>query len=89
MKFKYKTETEHEANIQLPFYFKIVQYNTNTYYGITSEDNSIMLSRNNIYIFENPESILNLLNSEFFVNIDSAEFKTALTQKCNNLINLI
>jgi hypothetical protein len=89
MKFKFKTETEHEANIELPFYFKTVQYNTSTYYGITSENNCMMLSRNNIYIFENPDSILNLLYSQFYVKIDSAEFKTALTQKCNHLINLI
>jgi len=89
MKYKYKTEIEHEINIELPFYFVINQYNTSTYYGIISESNCMMLSRNNIYIFENPDSTLNLINSEFYVKISSGEFKTALTQKCNHLINLI
>jgi len=89
MKYKFKTEIEHEIEIELPFYFKITQYNTSTYYCITLQESTMMLSRNNIYMFESFDTILTLINSEFYVKIDSTEFKTALTQKCNHLINLI
>lgn len=91
MKFKLKTEIENEIEIELPYYWKISNGVINdSYFAILSENQGISNWRgDNILLNQYPPAIATLINTEGFKEITKEEFKTALTQSCNHLINLI
>jgi hypothetical protein len=89
MKYKFKTEVENEIEIELPYYFKIENSHiANSYFAIISENVGISNWRlNDISSISCPQILLKWIEGS--KQITAEEFKTALTQSCNHLINLI
>jgi hypothetical protein len=89
MKYKFKTEVENEIEIELPYYFKIENSHiADSYFAIISENVGISNWRlNDISSISCPQILLKWIEGS--KQITAAEFKTALTQSCNHLINLI
>jgi hypothetical protein len=89
MKYKFKTEIETEINIELPYYFKIENsHMADSYFAIISENLAICNWKiNDITSLNCPQVITKFIDKG--KQITSAEFKTAITQSCNHLINLI
>ena len=89
MKYKVKTETEHEIEIELPYYFKIVNSHIqDSYFAIISENLGISNWRlNDISSISCPQILTRWIEGS--IQISAEEFKTALTQSCNHLINLV
>jgi hypothetical protein len=88
MKYKYTIETEHEIEIELPYYFKIENSNIqDSYFAIISENVGISNWRlNDISSITCPQILTRWIKGS--KQITAEEFKTALTQSCNHLINL-
>jgi hypothetical protein len=91
MKYKVKTEVETEVEIELPYYWKLSNgIIHDSYFAILTENQGISNWRGeNILLNQYPPAIATLINTEGFKQISKEEFKTALTQSCNQLINLI
>lgn len=89
MKYKFKTEIETEIDIELPYYFKIENSHiTDSYFAIISENLAICNWKiNDITSLNCPQVITKFIDKG--KQITSAEFKIAITQSCNHLINLI
>lgn len=89
MIYKYKTEVEHEIEIELPYYFKIENSHiADSYFAIISD--KIGISNwliNDITVMGCPQVLTRLIPKS--KQITAAEFKTALTQSCNHIINLV
>jgi hypothetical protein len=88
---KFKIETSEEIEIKLPLYFKlnngVIQ---DSYFAIIREDLGISnWGGRDILVNRFPEHIAKLTLDKDYQQITEAEFKTALTQTCNYLINLI
>ena len=88
---KFKIETSEEIEIKLPLYFKlnngVIQ---DSYFAIIKEDLGISnWGGRDILVNRFPEHIAKLTLDKDYQQITEAEFKTALTQTCNYLINLI
>ena len=88
---KIKIESTEEIEINLPLYFKlnngVIQ---DSYFAILKED--LVISNwggRDILIGRFPEHIAKLTLDKDYQQITETEFKTALTQTCNYLINLI
>lgn len=88
MKYKFKTEVENEIEIELPYYFKIENSHIeDSYFAIISENVGISNWRlNDISSISCPQILLKWIKGS--KQITAEEFKTALTQSCNHLINL-
>ena len=91
MKIKLKTEIEKEIEIELPYYFKLTNgVIADSYFAILSENHTISNWRSEDIVVTNYSMHISaLINTEGFVEISKEEFKTALTQSCNYLINLV
>jgi hypothetical protein len=89
MKYKFKTEVENEIEIELPYYFKIENSHiADSYFAIISENVGISnWTLNDISSISCPQILLKWIEGS--KQITAEEFKTALTQSCNHLINLI
>ena len=89
MKFKLKIEIENEIEIELPYFFKIENSHiADSYFAIISENLAICNWKiNDITSLNCPQVITKYIDKG--KQISSAEFKTAITQSCNHLINLI
>ena len=89
MKYKFKTEVENEIDIELPYYFKIENSHiADSYFAIISENLVICNWKiNDITSFNCPQVITKYIDKG--KEITAAEFKTAITQSCNHIINLI
>jgi hypothetical protein len=88
MKYKFKTEIETEIEIELPYYFKIENSHiTDSYFAIISENIGISNWRlNDISSITCPQILTRWIKGS--KQITAEEFKIALTQSCNHLINL-
>jgi hypothetical protein len=91
MKYKLKKQVETETEIELPYFFKLDnKVIDSSYFAIINENLAISNWRKeSINVSSSTQHIADLINSENFVQITKEEFKTVLTQSCNNLINLI
>ena len=91
MKYKLKNEVETEIEIELPYYFKLCnKVISDSYFAILNKNKGISIWRcEDIVLNQYPPAIASLINTEGFQEIDKEEFKTALIQTCNQLINLI
>ena len=89
MKYKFKTEVENEIEIELPYFFKIENSHIqDSYFAIISENLGISNWRlNDISSISCPQILLKWIKGS--KKITAEEFKTALTQSCNHLINLV
>ena len=89
MKYKFNTEIEHEIEIELPYYFKIENSHiADSYFAIISENLAICNWKiNDITSISCPQVIIKYIDKS--IKISSTEFKTAITQSCNHIINLI
>ena len=88
---KFKIETSEEIEVQLPLYFKLINgVIKDSYFAIIREDLGISnWGGRDILVNRFPEHIAKLTLDKDYQQITEAEFKTALTQTCNYLINLI
>jgi len=91
MTIKFKTEVENEIELELPLYFKlnngVIQ---DSYFALIREDLGISnWGGRDILVNRFPEHIAKLTLDKDYQQITETEFKTALTQTCNYLINLI
>ena len=89
MKYKFKTEIENEIEIELPYFFKIENSHiADSYFAIISEYLGITNWKiNDITSLNCPQVLLKWIQGS--KQISAAEFKTAITQSCNHLINLV
>jgi len=89
MKYKYAIETEHEIDIELPYYFKIENSHiADSYFAIISENLAICNWKiNDITSLNCPQVISKFIDKGKVIT--ASEFKTAITQSCNHIINLV